>query len=271
MKHFATNLPMQKLRQPLVIALLGAALFFLSGCSVYHDIKSIFTGDSDPVQASPETLAMDALEEFNHGQYSDALKLFNEIEERFPFSRFSLMAELKSADCHYYLGHYTEAISAYEDFAKNHPTNEAMPYVLFQVGMCHFNQMDTIDRDPGSAIEAEIAFNKLVRLYPASPYTEEAKGKISATRNFLAEHELYVARFYIKMDKLEQSMARLQYLLDNYPDTSVAPEAAMLLTGLQAGEKPKGKWRDWIPEIGLPDWTMFKDFGKVTPQAPAKE
>jgi len=270
MKYFFTNHPTPNLCGKLTLVFLCAALLLLPGCSVFKDIKSMFSDDdSEMVQAGPEALAIEGLDEFTHAEYSSALKIFREIQERFPFSSYSLMAELKSADCQYYLGHYTEAISAYEDFAKNHPTNEAIPYIYFQIGMCHFRQIDTIDRDPGSATDAETAFEKLVRLYPASPYTEEARARIKDCRDFLAGHELYVARFYMKTEKTEQSITRLEYLLDNYPDSSVAPEAQELLTQLQAGTPPKSKWRDWIPEIGLPDWSIFSDFGRISPNQPS--
>lgn len=245
----------------LALIILSGLLISLSACAVVDDIKSMFSDSKDTIEASPDSLASEALDKFNHGQYSSALTLFGEIQERFPFSRFSLMAELKTADCHYYLGHYTEAIAKYEEFEQNHPTNEAIPYVLFQVAMCHFQQMDTIDRDPGSAVDAETAFAKLIRLYPNSPYTEEARKKIREARNFLAGHELYVARFYIKTEKFEQSEGRLRYLLDTYPDTEVAKEAEQLLARLESGEEVKGSWWDWLPEVGLPDWATFQSFG----------
>ena len=269
MKYFLTNHPTCNLCGKLTLLFLCAALLLLPGCSIFKDIKSMFSDESETVQAGPEALAINGLDEFTHAEYSSALKIFQEIQERFPFSSYSLMAELKSADCHYYLGHYTEAITAYEDFAKNHPTNEATPYIYFQIGMCHFRKVDTIDRDPGSATDAETAFEKLIRLYPTSPYTEEAKARIKDCRDFLAGHELYVARFYMKTEKVEQSITRLEYLLDNYPDSSVAPQAQELLAQLQAGTPPKGKWRDWIPEIGLPDWSIFGDFGRISPDQPS--
>ncbi|MCB2180424.1 MAG: outer membrane protein assembly factor BamD [Desulfobulbaceae bacterium] len=256
---------MHKLLHTFILIAMAAGLLFLPGCSIFNDIKGMFGDDSNSVQSTPESLAMDALDKFNHGQYSSALKLFNEIEERFPFSSFSLMADLKSADCHYYLKHYAEAISTYEEFITNHPTNEAIPYVLFQIGMCYYKQIDTIDRDPGSALDAESAFGKLLRLYPQTPYTEEARARIQAARDFLANHEMYVASFYLKTDKLKQCTGRLEYLLDNYPDTSVAPEAEKLLALVQAGTPPKSSWKDWIPEIGLPDWQIFKDIGVMKP------
>ena len=263
MKLILRNHPLALWPKRLLLLFVCAALLVLPGCSVYRDIRSMFS-DGDTVQASPESLAMDAMDEFNNGQYSSALKLFGEIQERFPFSRFSLMAELKTSDCHYHLGHYGEAIAAYEEFSKNHPTNEALPYVLYQIGMCYYKQIDTIDRDPGHAIDAENAFNKLLKVYPVSPYTEETKAKIRIVRDFLAGHEMYVAAFYIKTEKFEQSKARLHYIMDNYPDSSVAPEAENLLAQLESGQSIKGSWRDWIPEIGLPDWATFKDFGATT-------
>ncbi|MFZ5763962.1 MAG: outer membrane protein assembly factor BamD [Thermodesulfobacteriota bacterium] len=251
----------------LLLLLCASLLILLPGCSVYRDIASMFS-DGDTVQAAPESLAMDAMDEFNRGEYSSALKLFEEIQERFPFSRFSLMAELKSADCHYHLGHYGEAIVSYEGFAKNHPTNEALPYVLFQLGMCYYMQIDTIDRDPGHAFDAQNAFSKLLTMYPQSPYTEEAKAKIRVVRDFLAGHEMYVATFYLKTNKIEQSKARLRYLLDNYPDSAEAPHAQEILAKLEAGQPIESSWLDWIPEIGLPDWATFQGFGSSSTPAP---
>jgi outer membrane protein assembly factor BamD len=244
--------------------LLSALLFILpvlSGCAVVDGIKNMFADDSASTVSTPDSIAMDALDKFNHGKYSSALEIFTEIMERYPFSRYSLMAELKSADCHYNLKHFSEAAALYEDFEKNHPTNEAIPYVLFQVGMCHYNKIDTVDRDPGSAINAEAAFARLLRVHPDSPYTNEARARIRAARDFLANHEMYVASFYIKTKKYKQSAGRLQYLLDNYPDSTIAPEATTLLSLLEAGTPPRSTWRDWIPEIGLPDWSIFESFG----------
>ena len=79
-------------------------------------------------------------------------------------------------------------------------------------------------------------------------------------RNFLANHEMYVAQFYIKTDKLKQAEVRLEYLLDHYPDSSVAKEAEQTLASLKEGKKPRGSWKDWLPELGMPDWETFTSF-----------
>ena len=208
----------------------------------------------------PEAIVNDAMAAYNSGRYITALNHFATLTDQFPFSQYSLMAELKSADSHYYLNRYTEAIAAYQEFEEAHPTNEAVPYTMFQVGMSHYKQLGTIDRDPASAVDAIAMFTKLIRSYPQSSYIDEARSRIKAARNFLANHEMYVALFYIKTDKLKQAETRLEYILDNYPDSSVATDAEKTLAILKTGEKPSGSWKDWIPELGMPDWETLTSF-----------
>lgn len=220
---------------------------------------SWFGGEDLPPAA--EYVAQDAMDDFNSGQYSSALKGFEILMDRFPFSQYSLMAELKTADCQFYLGQYTEAITSYQEFEQNHPTNEAVPYTQFQIGMSYYKQLTTIDRDPSAAQLAISTFSRLIRTYPTSPYIDEARARIVAAENFLANHELYVANFFIKTDKLKQAATRLEYLLDNYPEASATGTAEEILAILKSGKKPPGSWTDWIPELGMPDWETFKNIG----------
>ena len=239
--------------------LLLAAVTTLPGCAALDSFFSFLGFDTPADPNTPEAMVMAAMDDYNHGKYSSALKKFDDIKDRFPFTQHSLLAELKSADCEYYEGNYAEAVARYEEFAGSHPTNEALPYVFFQVGMSHYKQIDTIDRDPAAAVAAIDAFTKLLKAYPDSPYTEEARARRLAARNFLAKHEMYVAMFYVRTDELRQAEGRLVYLLDNYPETESAKKAADLLARIKAGNPPRRTWRDWIPDLGMPDWQTFKD------------
>ncbi len=202
-------------------------------------------------EAQAEALAQKGLDEFKHGKYHIAVDTFGSIKNRFPFSKYSLLAEIKAADSHYYMEHYDEALTLYEEFENNHPTNEAIPYVLFQIGMCYYNWINSPDRDPDAAARAEQNFSRLIRTYPNSCYTNEAKARIKETKNFLAEHELLVAKYYAKTGSLEQAVSRLEYLLINYPDSGKAEEAKMLLASVQAGERPKRPLILWIPGMSI--------------------
>lgn len=208
---------------------------------------------------------MEAMDDFRTGNYHAALKTFEEIKDKFPFSDVAPLAELKAADSNYFMDKFGEALVLYEEFESNHPTNEAIPYVLFQIGMCYYAQINTIDRDPGSASNAIEAFTRLQSSFPQSPYYEEVEARIRAARDFLAQHELYVATFYLRTDEVKQAQGRLEHLLANYPETSVAPQARELLAQVQSGTVPEKTWKRFVPKVSLPDWKSFKSAFGIMP------
>ena len=108
---------------------------------------------------------------------------------------------------------YAEAKVLYKAFEEHHPTNEAIPYVMFQIGMCDYNRSDRIDRDISGPQEAIKAFTRLINAYPQSPYAKEAKTKIHDSKEFLVSHEYMVAVFYIRTERYQQAQHRLKYLL----------------------------------------------------------
>ena len=240
----------------LALAMMTAAAG-LSGCATLDTMLDWVGFGTGSGPQTPEALAMEGMEDFNRGKYSGALKRFVEIKDRFPFSEVALLAELKAADANYYLDKFSEAKILYEEFEANHPTNEAVPYVLFQIGMCYYKQIGTHDRDPGNAQNAVQAFERLNRSYPKSPYFVETSARTRAARDFLAQHEFSVATFYLRTDEDKQAQRRLEYLLATYPEASVKPQAAELLAQLKSGKGIEKSWRRFVPTISLPDWNSF--------------
>jgi outer membrane protein assembly factor BamD len=222
-----------------------------TGCSKDKFISSLGFRESSP--DTPEGLALKGLDYFNSGKYEKAKRSFDTLLNQYPFSEYSLLAELKIADSNYYLDNYEEALLLYRDFEEHHPTNEAIPYVMLQVGMCYYNQIDTIDRDISSATNAIYAFTKQIRAFPNSPYREEAENKTKAARNFLANHEFYVASFYERTYAYKEAEARLEYLLRQYPDANITPRAEALLSDLKNGKPPGRTFFGWAHST-IPDW-----------------
>ncbi len=234
-------------------------LLLLGGCGVIDNTKALLGLGSSLRPTTADGLVAEAMDEFSYGRYAKAYARFEEIQDRYPFSEYSLLAELKMADCKFYMGDYDEAVALYEEFEDNHPTNEAVPYVMFQIGMSHFKKIDTIDRDPAGAYDSIEAFSRLLRSYPDSPYNEEVRARIAAARDFLARHELYVAEFYIKREEFKQAAGRLQYILDNYSDTQVADRSRQLLAAVQSDNPPRRTWRSWLPDLSLPTWKTIRE------------
>lgn len=243
-----------KNKQISIILLALLVTLSLAGCGKEKLFSSLGFRASSPDTA--ESLALKGLDYFSHGKYEKAKRSFETLLNQYPFSEYSLLAELKTADSNYYLENFEEAFLQYKDFEEHHPTNEAIPYVMFQMAMCYYNQIDTIDRDTSAAINAIYSFSRLLRTFPNSPYTQEARAKIMAARNFMANHEYYVASFYERTYAYEEAKARLEYLLRQYPDTYIAPKAEMLLYDLRNDNPPGRSLLGWLPK-SLPDWEDF--------------
>lgn len=233
----------------LLVLLLTACPALFSGCALFGGDKgkssdgsssqeqgskedegswfNIFSSsDEEEEQLPPEAqLTARALEYFQKERYQLAEEEFQKIRDRYPFSPYATVAELRLADCKYYRGIYEEAIPLYQDFEKLHPTNEAIPYVIFQIGSCYYNLMDTPDRDQAATKNMIETYERLITRYPDSPFTLEAEKRIKEGRALLAEHEWVVAKWYFRTDQLPQGVKRLENIIALYPDTPIYPAA----------------------------------------------
>jgi outer membrane protein assembly factor BamD len=192
--------------------LVGASVvFLLNGCALWD---WFFKEE----EKTPEQLMSEGMEDFRKGKYEEATEIFQKIKDRYPYSKFALEAELRMADSLFNRDQYLEAFDAYGEFEKLHPKNPNIPYVIYQRGMCHFNQISTIDRDQSNTLKAKDEFERLVRRFRRSEYANMARRKIRECYINLAEHELYVGNFYFRLKKYRTAMSRYLYLIENYPD-----------------------------------------------------
>ena len=141
------------------------AIMSFSGCSWFQEMfqeKSV---------KSASELARDGMEEFKEGNYNAAIENFEKLRDWYPFDRYAILAELKIADSHYELSHYEEAVFAYQEFENLHPLNEAIPYVIYRIGRCYYERMDSVDRDQSSARKALETFERLRKQFPGNQYS----------------------------------------------------------------------------------------------------
>ena len=238
-------------------ACITVLLLTLSGCNSMQSLLDFGSDDELDLQVPAHNLAVLGMDDFNVGKYFTAVEYFEEILDRYPFSPEATLAELKAADCKYYLERYLEALMLYTEFEERHPTNEAIPYVMFQKAMCNYQRIDRVDRDTTGAVQAIQLFKQLLRAYPASPYTAEAKARLKAAQEFLANHEYFVVEFYIRTAKFSQAETRLKYIMAMHPDAIIAPKAKELLARIEAGDPPRSNFAAWFPKMSLPDWSLF--------------
>jgi len=167
---------------------------------------------------APDEMAKAGIEQLKKKDYIEAAETFAKIKDRYPYSDEATVAQLKLADTLYYNRKFDEAAAAYKEFEKLHPSNPAIPYVIYQQALCYYRQRPTIDRDQTPTEKAMEEFRRLQKKYPESEYAAKAEKFKQRCQNDLAEHEFYVAEFYFKTKHYTSALDRFQALSQEYPD-----------------------------------------------------
>jgi outer membrane protein assembly factor BamD len=210
-----------------------------TGCSTIQEtatdfkksVVTLFWGAEENLTA--EELAINGMDQFENGNYHKAIEHFQRLKDIYPFSRFSMLAELKLGDAHYRLEQYEDALFAYEEFEKLHPRNEAIPYVIYQIGRCHFDRITTPDRDQTSARKALETFIRLQKQFPNDPYSRSAAEHLVACYKSLSGHEFIVGEFYFKANHFKAALARFRTLVSDYPDVGYHQPALNLIAACE--------------------------------------
>jgi outer membrane protein assembly factor BamD len=89
--------------------------------------------------------------------------------------------------------------------------------------------IDIAARDPGEQRQAFRDFSDLLNRYPGSEYAPDARQRMIAIRNRLANLELLAAQYYISREAYIAANTRARYLIENYPSTPPVEEALIIL------------------------------------------
>ncbi len=219
-------------RLPLILLILS-----LSSCSLF----GLFGKGEKETEKSPEELYQEAQGALARKKFKEAEEKFRKVLEVSSQNRMAESARLGLAEAYYKNGDYEEAAAVYEDYLKLHPLSPNSDYVQFKLGMCYYNLMLPPSKDQTYTFKALEAFRKLIRLYPRSPWVTRAREKIAECEERLAQHDIYVGKFYYKIKKYKSAKMRFKWAFEKATDPSTAAEALYWLgrTYEAMGDKKK--------------------------------
>ena len=171
--------------------------------------------------------------------WEEAVKYFNHVSNKYPYSKFAVLAALRVADAHFGDEKYLEAIDSFQTFIKLHPKHEKVPYATFMVARCYYERMPddwfflppVSEKDQTGAIDAQSALEDYLARYPSDSNAAEAKKLLAEVRDRLISNERYAAGFYARQGHWRAVAWRSIAIADKYGD---APDAGEAL--LRAGE-----------------------------------
>ena len=194
--------------QPRKLILILALLMLISGCALWKSKENL--------RNVPEALYKQGYDDYQHSRYEKAIVNFQRLKEEYPLHELAIRAELGIADAQFSMKEYGYAEIAYNDFLNLHPANENLSYVMYQIGICHYNQLLEIDRDQTETWKALKEFEKLIARFPTSKFSFLAEKKVRECKSRLAEHEYYVGEIYFKMKRYKAALLRFENIRKNY-------------------------------------------------------
>jgi outer membrane protein assembly factor BamD len=204
----------RRARSVFIIGLILLWLITVAGCAWWDKMW----GPGEERVKTPDSLYSRGKEYYDRKDYDKAIEAFRRVKEEYPLSQVAIMAELGIADSYFSDDKFVDAQVFYSEFVELHPINPNVPYAMYQLGMCHYNQMETIDRDQTETAKARTAFERLITRFPNSKFSFLGEKRLKECKERLAEHEFYVGHFYFKSKKYYAAMRRFEGITKNYPN-----------------------------------------------------
>ena len=199
---------------PLIIALT------LLSCSNNKEI--IYNPDSNK---DPYLLYKEGLEAFDENNFFYAHKKFSEAELNFKVVELAAKSSIMSSFSLYGISFYNEAEKNLKRFLVNYPSDKYVLYANYLMAIIYYEQIDDEKKDIQPLIKADNQIDFFLDKYPDSEYASDLKFKKDLIQNQLAAKEIYIAKYYINIQKWVPAINRLKIITSKYDKTVFVEEA----------------------------------------------
>lgn len=220
-----------------MLAVLGSLLVglsggLLSGCAGNSkEEKALQSGVTDLYERGSKSM--------QSGNFSNAIRYFEALEARFPFSNETKQAQLDLIYSYYKDRQIEATVDAATTFERENPTHPRVDYALYMRGLAYFSgehgwyhklfNVDLAERPPKNVQESFSVFSQLVQRFPNSIYAPDARQRMVFLRNRLAEYELHVARYYLSRGAWLAAANRAKYVVEQYSGAPGTSEALSIM------------------------------------------
>ena len=162
-----------------------------------------------------------------------AIEIFQAIVDDGPFSEHGQLAQYKLGLAHLALADYEEAVAAFEQVISRYPDSPLVDDSRYQIAQASLKGTFRPGYDQSPTDLAIRELDAFVREYPNSELSANAAGRLKELTERRAQHEYQVAQFYEHRKRRASALIYYQTLVEQFPDTAKAPQAAARIQVLQ--------------------------------------
>lgn len=253
--------------------LLMAALAVAVGCSSNREKREL----------SESELYEKAQESLDSENYTRAIETLKKLESRYPYGPFAEHAQLELIYAYFQLDRYDESLSTAERFMRLNPNHSKVDYAYYMKGINtyymglslveRYLDNETAVRDAEPAKDAFAAFSDLLLRHPDSQYVPDARQRMIYLRNYIAEFENNVARYYLQRHAFVAASNRALYVIQEYPKTPASRDAmAIAIEAYDAMGLEENKARMLAAlRLNAPDHAQLNEDGTFKPSGLIKK
>lgn len=209
------------------------AVALIAGCSAFKPEVDKTAG------WSAERLYKDAHSEMSDSNWKDARTRLEAVESRYPFGIYAQQALVDLAYVNWKDDDPEQALAAISRFQQQYPNHPGTDYMLYLKGLVTFTppsaafsnitRQDPSERDPKGLRQSYESFNDLIKRYPKSRYTEDAKKRVTWLVSTIAENETHVAQYYYERGAYVAAINRAQKVITDFQGVAIAEKALYIM------------------------------------------
>lgn len=203
------------MKQLLISILIINLALALQGCGKKKEIRV----------ESEEVLYERAISNIDKAKYEKTVEECEELELQYPASDNLSDVMVYKSVAQYKLGQFDGAVDSIENFVKQFPSDQRVPYMLYLKGLCFYDQMMDTGRDQTLSQEAFNSFSQLISMYPDSKYAVKARFKLDYIDALLAGKEMDIGYYYYTHKRYVAALGRFKNVVNHHPRTFFVPEA----------------------------------------------
>jgi len=180
-----------------------------------------------------------ARHQLHSARWNDAEKTLKRLIARYPFGERAQEAQLELAYAYYKQHDWEQAISACDKFIRTYPRHKNLDYAFYLKGLVLKSQdrgviarltgQSRTANDQTSNLKAFNVFKDLLRRFPDSQYSRDARQRMVHLRNLLAGHAMEIADFYLRREAYVAAINRAKDIMEDYPNSPSTPDALALM------------------------------------------
>ena len=167
----------------------------------------------------------EAYEAFENGDFFYAQKKFSEAELNFKSIEYATKSSMMASYCLYGINFYTAALENIEKHLKKYPADKNIIYTYYLRALIYFEQISDEKKDVEPILKSLKEIDFFLNKFPNSEYAIDLKFKRDLAINQMAAKELYIAKYYISVQKWIPAINRLKKIILEYEKTVFIEEA----------------------------------------------